>query len=453
MTARTKQELYDRFSSGGSAKKNISQRQQEFEDLIDSIGTATYTIAANDASTNSKSRADYQCDGTADDVEIQAAIDALFATGGGLIRLSEGTFSLDAEVYCKTKVSIAGSGFCTIMQIASGVSKHCFYIYDHTDLYVKDLACDLTSAGTSNTLGGSPPCGVFVGHTTPGTTMNLIIKNLYVDGPKEEGVIILSGDHIYILDNIIEDSVLHGIHTDNNSFCVIRGNIINNSTEDGIRLTNTSDHCLVADNIVNDNDQYGITIMDSNYCTVTGNVVKDSATANSNGIQLEVSATSACDFNTVVGNTVLMQTSVYGGINLEKAASNTIVGNNVTGSAAYGVRENGTGVDLNLIQSNYLSGTTAGVIVVGANTIVKDNIGYLSENSATASLLSGQTTLAVAHGLAATPTVINIAFREQGDNDYGRWWVSTIGATNFTLNVTGDPGSSNLDFAWEAKVR
>ena len=37
MTARTKQELYDRFSSGGSAKKNISQRQQEFEDLIDTF--------------------------------------------------------------------------------------------------------------------------------------------------------------------------------------------------------------------------------------------------------------------------------------------------------------------------------------------------------------------------------------------------------------------------------
>ena len=61
--------------------------------------------------------------------------------------------------------------------------------------------------------------------------------------------------------------------------------------------------------------------------------------------------------------------------------------------------------------------------------------------------------LAVAHGLAATPTVINIAFREQGDADYGRWWVDTIGATNFTLNVSVNPGASNLDFAWEAKVR
>ena len=39
--------------------------------------SATLTVAANDASTYSKEAADYVCDGTEDDVPIQAAIDAL----------------------------------------------------------------------------------------------------------------------------------------------------------------------------------------------------------------------------------------------------------------------------------------------------------------------------------------------------------------------------------------
>ena len=39
--------------------------------------TATYVVAASDARDEVKAQADYVCDETADDVEIQAAVDAL----------------------------------------------------------------------------------------------------------------------------------------------------------------------------------------------------------------------------------------------------------------------------------------------------------------------------------------------------------------------------------------
>jgi len=42
--------------------------------------TATFVVAASDS--KKKSDADYVCDGTADDVQIQAAIDALPGGGG-----------------------------------------------------------------------------------------------------------------------------------------------------------------------------------------------------------------------------------------------------------------------------------------------------------------------------------------------------------------------------------
>jgi len=69
---------------------------------------ATYVIAASDALAHVKAQADYVCDGTADNVEIQAAIDALPATGG-LIHLSVGTFVLNTSIVLPDKsITIEG---------------------------------------------------------------------------------------------------------------------------------------------------------------------------------------------------------------------------------------------------------------------------------------------------------------------------------------------------------
>jgi hypothetical protein len=58
---------------------------------------STITVAASDSSPQSKAQADYVCNGIDDQVEIQAAIDALSASGGKVV-LSEGTFNLSATI-------------------------------------------------------------------------------------------------------------------------------------------------------------------------------------------------------------------------------------------------------------------------------------------------------------------------------------------------------------------
>lgn len=55
-------------------------------------------VAASNASSTQKARADYVCDGTADDVQIQAAINAVKAEGGGIVQLSGGNFNLAATL-------------------------------------------------------------------------------------------------------------------------------------------------------------------------------------------------------------------------------------------------------------------------------------------------------------------------------------------------------------------
>lgn len=71
---------------------------------------ATLLVAASNASAAARATASYVCDGTADQVEINAALAALPA-GGGSVRLSEGTFTLAAPIgTAKANSQLVGSG-------------------------------------------------------------------------------------------------------------------------------------------------------------------------------------------------------------------------------------------------------------------------------------------------------------------------------------------------------
>lgn len=55
-------------------------------------------VAAHDSPEASKVLADYTCNGTADQVEAQQAIDASRAGGAAAVSLAEGTFNLDGDL-------------------------------------------------------------------------------------------------------------------------------------------------------------------------------------------------------------------------------------------------------------------------------------------------------------------------------------------------------------------
>ena len=82
--------------------------------LKEDASKAGFVVAASDASNESKARADYICDGTADDVEIQAAIDSLPAVGGK-VYLTEGTFNTVAKILLPDNTWLQGSGFSTVI--------------------------------------------------------------------------------------------------------------------------------------------------------------------------------------------------------------------------------------------------------------------------------------------------------------------------------------------------
>lgn len=101
-----------------NASANISE--QDLRDFVVSVMPpgrgATQVVAPNDASDLIKSQADYVCDGTADDVQIQAALDAL-PSGGGRVVLSAGVFTIAASITLASYDSLEGQGaYATILR-------------------------------------------------------------------------------------------------------------------------------------------------------------------------------------------------------------------------------------------------------------------------------------------------------------------------------------------------
>ena len=78
-------------------------------------GVPTILVAAFDSEARTQAYADYVCDGTADDVEINAALDEL-TTWGGRVVLSEGQFNVTAMLTVASGQSLMGMSSATFIQ-------------------------------------------------------------------------------------------------------------------------------------------------------------------------------------------------------------------------------------------------------------------------------------------------------------------------------------------------
>ncbi len=76
--------------------------------LVQCAAAAPIIVAASDSNPAAKARADYACDGLDDQVEIQAAFDAL--PSGGTVGLTEGTFNCSGSLVPAAKTTLLGEG-------------------------------------------------------------------------------------------------------------------------------------------------------------------------------------------------------------------------------------------------------------------------------------------------------------------------------------------------------
>lgn len=140
------------------------------------------TVAAAGAPSRIRDAADYVCDGVADQVQIQQAIDDAQAEGGGIVQLSQGSFNISATITINgtvdendpKTVTLRGCGQqVTEITAASGV--YGITISNWAQVHISDLCIFISGSGR----------GIVSAGVTSGDTLSFwhsSFKNLRING-------------------------------------------------------------------------------------------------------------------------------------------------------------------------------------------------------------------------------------------------------------------------------
>lgn len=296
---------------------------------------ATIVVAASDSLY--PERADYHCDGVADNVEIQAAINALPA-GGGRVVLLEGTFDISNDIDLVSNLKLSGQGDSTILQMADGVAgDHCLTGNAITNVEISDLLVDGDKAAQT---GVQTQFGIY--WTT--VSHSIIIGVSVIDVGSSAA---LSG---------------YGIYFNNCDHNVVTNCKLSGCKRENIVIFNGSDYNIFSNSITRDCDDRNVVIHDSSYNLIT-NIVSDNS--GNDGINI----TGAC-----IGNEIsdcIIANSGAEGIYTEGGADAHIVNNVIYNSATYGISVTSPGASI--IGNRVYDSGSQGVYVIAAECVISEN--------------------------------------------------------------------------------
>ncbi len=102
-----------------------------------------------------------------------------------------------------------------------------------------------------------------------------------------------------------------------------------------------------------------------------------------------------------------------------------------------------------IITDNMFAGVVAITQTSQAKFHIKDNIGFISENSGTATISSGSTTKSVTHGIYFTPNIKNISITPTNSlGNATKYFIGNVTSGNFDITVNADPGTASATFVW-----
>lgn len=208
--------------------------------------------------------------------------------------------------------------------------------------------------------------------------------------------------------------------------------------------------CTIKNNgVTGGGNDHGVVLVDCNRAIISGNEIFNSAAAYNQHHGLYLSGSS--DENIISNN--IFRKNDGNGISMGNGCDyNQYLGNqfldNVGSGIFFGTQ---TG---SILQSNIFRGNASAVTGTLTNLKIRDNEGFVTENSGTGTIGAAATSETVAHGLDVTPTVddFTITLAENPTNAITALWIDTIGAANFNVNVEPAPGASELDFGWRVVV-
>lgn len=148
--------------------------------------TATLVVAADDSATLSKNQADYVCDGTADEVQINAAFNALPAMGGTVF-LPAGNYEVAASISIPSNGTLRGDGTATIIKLADSANTHIIVNGGTDNITIRNLIL--------NGNGVNQHVDTKSNHTLELTNpVNAIVDNVHIINSRGYGLLVVNDD-------------------------------------------------------------------------------------------------------------------------------------------------------------------------------------------------------------------------------------------------------------------
>jgi hypothetical protein len=116
---------------------------------------------------------------------------------------------------------------------------------------------------------------------------------------------------------------------------------------------------------------------------------------------------------------------------------------------AVGTKENYNEIVGNVIESGVF--LTDGIRWEGASDIIKDNVDFVTQNSGTATIIAGQTSVIVNHGIDSSIDPNKIKITVTPRSNIGSVWVDSVTTTQFTIHCSSAP-ASDTQVDWYAGV-
>jgi len=282
-----------------------------------------------------------------------------------------------------------------------------------------------------------------------------------------------------VSNNVVIDAGNSGIVANGDMPTIITGNVVRGTgkntagagvgkqfaTASGIQVTDNSSDFQISSNVVTEALWSGFLLANAYRVTVRGN----RATLNgANGFEFDM-----CDGLTIENNEAYdngtQLTNTYAGFRIFSSGSAAAAyGRHCvrfnrsynTGSVGqrWGMRlEQGSGtVSNSLVQFNDMFGNLEAAQLFtnwsGSGNRIGQNTGYVTENRGTATILAGQTTVAVLHGCTITPSASQLSITPLSFIESGvRWSASTPNSTQFTIALTAAPPTDRT-FSWQIQA-
>ena len=400
-----------------SGEKLSQSRLRRLSETIPSTYTIWKDGSTYRAETNMSGGTDYN--GTNASIVIQAAIDTLTTTGG-LIFLKEGHYSISTALNMLSDVTVKGAtNGATVLEATGSVT-----IFKNKNQASGDTFTDFDIQLDDMTLNAdSGDHGVHF---------------VNVQGFKLERIIFKGGGstHRAVELDGCEMGEINGCQTVGSGIAVLcpspktpRASIIISDNELGGGaacdhpglLVDRAYRIIASNNMINYHGLSSELIFQNsaNGIIISGNHIFDGGY---HGISID-----GCRFIQIIGNDIIDNSQnalgTYDGVKLSGDSQDILIKDNIIrninfASHKYAIEEAGTSNRNIFSENSVVSVTTPYIVKIGALTVVKNNIGHVTENSGTSTGTGAQQTIAHGIGPGLTPNHITLTNTDDGANPY-----------------------------------